>query len=109
MQDLEKQGGVAPLLYFFGFFPFPPFCLGAGFSSGSSGSSVSMSDTITVINRGDIDFSKLNKGLKERGYEISNGYGDIKESTFRVGHMGDLTPAEVRGLLKNMDEVLEAM
>jgi aspartate aminotransferase-like enzyme len=68
-----------------------------------------MSDTITVINRGDIDFSKLNKGLKERGYEISNGYGDIKESTFRVGHMGDLTPAEVRSLLKNMDEVLEAM
>jgi aspartate aminotransferase-like enzyme len=68
-----------------------------------------MSDTITVINRGDIDFSKLNKGLNERGYEISNGYGDIKESTFRVGHMGDLTPAEIRGLLKNMDEVLEAM
>lgn len=68
-----------------------------------------MSDTITVINRGDIDFSKLNKGLKERGYEISNGYGDIKETTFRIGHMGDLTPAEVRGLLKNMDEVLEAI
>jgi len=68
-----------------------------------------LSDTITVINKGDIDFSKLNKGLKERGYEISNGYGDIKEATFRIGHMGDLTPAEVRGLLKNMDEVLEAM
>jgi aspartate aminotransferase-like enzyme len=68
-----------------------------------------LSDTITVINRGDIDFNKLNKGLKERGCEISNGYGNIKETTFRVGHMGDLTPAEVRGLLKNMDEVLEAM
>jgi aspartate aminotransferase-like enzyme len=68
-----------------------------------------LSDTITVINRGDIDFSKLNKGLKERGFEISNGYGDIKDATFRVGHMGDLTVEEVRGLLKNMDEVLEAM
>ena len=62
-----------------------------------------------MINKGDIDFSKINKGLKERGCEISNGYGDIKETTFRIGHMGDLKPAEVRGLLNNMDEVLEAM
>jgi aspartate aminotransferase-like enzyme len=68
-----------------------------------------LSDTITVINRGSIDFSKLNKGLKERGCEISNGYGEVKETTFRVGHMGDLTVEEIRGLLKNMDEVLEAM
>jgi aspartate aminotransferase-like enzyme len=68
-----------------------------------------MSDTISVINRGNVDFSKLNKGLKERGYEISNGYGDIKETTFRIGHMGDLTVEEVRGLLKNIDEVMEAM
>lgn len=66
-----------------------------------------MSDTITVIQRGSVDFSKLQKGLKERGYEISNGYGDIKETTFRIGHMGDLTVEEVRGLLKNIDEVLE--
>ncbi|OPY30445.1 MAG: phosphoserine aminotransferase [Methanomassiliicoccales archaeon PtaU1.Bin030] len=68
-----------------------------------------MSHTITVLNRGDIDFSKLNKGLKERGCEISNGYGNIKETTFRIGHMGDLTVAEIRELLKRMDEVLEAM
>ena len=68
-----------------------------------------LSDTITVLNRGDMDFGKLNKGLKERGFEISNGYGKIKDNTFRVGHMGDLTVAEVRELLKNMDEVLEAM
>jgi aspartate aminotransferase-like enzyme len=68
-----------------------------------------LSDTITVINRGDIDFSKLNQGLKARGYEISNGYGDIKDTTFRVGHMGDLTVPEIRNLLNNMDEILEAM
>jgi len=66
-----------------------------------------MSDTITVIMRNGIDFAKLNKGLKARGMEISNGYGDIKEATFRIGHMGDLTPGEIRTLLKSMDEVLE--
>lgn len=67
------------------------------------------SDTITVINRNGLDFSKLNKALKERGYEISNGYGDIKETTFRVGHMGDLTVEDIKGLLKAMDEAMEAM
>ncbi len=50
-----------------------------------------LSDTITVVNRGKVDFSKLQKGLKTRGMEISNGYGNIKETTFRIGHMGDLT------------------
>ena len=67
------------------------------------------SDTITVIERKGIDFSKLNKGLKEKGYEISNGYGAIKETTFRIGHMGDLTVDEIKGLLEAMDEVMEAM
>ena len=67
------------------------------------------SDTITVIDRKGLDFSKLNKGLKEKGYEISNGYGDIKETTFRIGHMGDLTVDDIKGLLEAMDEVLEAM
>mgnify|MGYP000869580585 CR=1 FL=1 len=67
------------------------------------------SDTITVINRKDLDFSKFNTGLKEKGFEISNGYGTIKERTFRIGHMGDLTVDEIKGLLEAMDEVLETM
>ena len=67
------------------------------------------SDTITVINRNGMDFSKLNKSLKEKGYEISNGYGSIKETTFRIGHTGDLTVDDIKGLLKAMDEVMEAM
>lgn len=66
-----------------------------------------LSDTITVVNRGKVDFSKLQKGLKTRGMEISNGYGNIKETTFRIGHMGDLTVNEIKGLLKNIDEVME--
>ena len=39
------------------------------------------------------------KGLKERGLEISNGYGDLKGRTFRIGHMGDHTEAELEQLL----------
>jgi len=66
-----------------------------------------MSDTIGVLNRGDLDFDKFHASLKTKGYEISNGYGDVKQITFRIGHMGDTQPADVKGLLKVMDETLE--
>jgi len=66
-----------------------------------------MSDTIGVLNRGSLDFAKFHNALKAKGYEISGGYGEVKEKTFRIGHMGDLTPERVRGLLKVMDETLE--
>ena len=67
------------------------------------------SKTISVIFKNNIDFSKLQSKLNERGFEISNGYGDVKETTFRIGHMGDLTVSEMKGLLKNIDEILEEL
>ncbi len=48
----------------------------------------------------------LNKKLGERGFVISNGYGDLKDKTFRISHMGDYTVDEVKELLKNIDEIL---
>lgn len=65
------------------------------------------SKSISVINRGSLDFDAFHKRLKARGYEISGGYGEVKETTFRIGHMGDVTPDGVRELLSVMDEVLE--
>ncbi len=67
------------------------------------------SNTIGVLNRGTLDFNEFHTALKARGYEISNGYGVIKEKTFRIGHMGDLTQARVKGLLGVMDEILDGM
>ena len=67
------------------------------------------SRTISVINRGDLDFDTFHTALKSKGYEISNGYGDVKSSTFRIGHMGDITPARLKELLSVMDETLEEM
>jgi aspartate aminotransferase-like enzyme len=66
-----------------------------------------MSDTIGVLNRGGLDFDKFHASLKSKGYEISNGYGEVKQRTFRIGHMGDVTPAKIKELLKVMDETLE--
>ncbi len=67
------------------------------------------SNTIGVLNRGDLDFDAFHKVIKSKGYEISNGYGDVKSSTFRIGHMGDLTPSRVKELLTVMKETLEEM
>lgn len=37
--------------------------------------------------------------LGERGWTIGSGYGALKESTIRLGHMGDHTPERVEELL----------
>ncbi|MDO5861669.1 MAG: aminotransferase class V-fold PLP-dependent enzyme [Thermoplasmata archaeon] len=65
------------------------------------------SRSMAVLNRGPLDFDAFHKKLKARGYEISNGYGDVKEKTFRIGLMGDLTPAGIRELLAAMESVME--
>lgn len=65
------------------------------------------SNSISVLNKGGLDFDKFHSALKSKGYEISAGYGDVKDITFRIGHMGDTMPEGVRKLLSVMDEILE--
>ena len=68
------------------------------------------SNTVTcVANTRGIDVARFVAGLVARGFGISNGYGRLKEATFRVGHMGDHTVEEIRDLLAAMDEVLKEM
>ena len=45
-------------------------------------------------------------GLKEKDFEISNGYGPLKGQTFRIGHMGDHDEEGLARLLSAADEVL---
>ncbi|WP_419725398.1 pyridoxal-phosphate-dependent aminotransferase family protein [Terrisporobacter petrolearius] len=66
-----------------------------------------LSNTLTVINNTQgISVSNLNKKLQERGFLIANGYGDLKEKTFRISHMGDYTVKDVNELLTNINEIL---
>ena len=66
-----------------------------------------LSNTLTVIkNTQGISVSNLNKKLQERGFLIANGYGDLKEKTFRISHMGDYTLQDVNELLTNINEIL---
>jgi aspartate aminotransferase-like enzyme len=69
-----------------------------------------LSNTVTCItNTRGFSFSELNKKLGERGYSISNGYGDLKEKTFRIAHMADATVEEIAELLSVIDELLSEM
>ncbi len=44
--------------------------------------------------------------LGQRGYSIAPGYGKLKESSFRIGHMGDHTLEELEQLLELLEAVL---
>jgi aspartate aminotransferase-like enzyme len=37
--------------------------------------------------------------VKARGFTIGTGYGDLRETTFRIGHMGDHTLEGLRRCL----------
>jgi len=66
------------------------------------------SNTLTTIrNTRGISVADLNKQLAKRGYTLSNGYGQLKEKTFRIAHMADTTLPDVKELLVNIEEILE--
>ncbi len=66
------------------------------------------SNTLTTVkNTRGISVADLNKKLGEKGYMISNGYGDLKEKTFRIAHMADATPDEISTLLALIDKLID--
>lgn len=65
--------------------------------------------TVACIKRGAFEVPKLLSELKKRGHTISNGYGDLKDVSFRIGHMGDHTEAELAELFAAADEALGAL
>jgi predicted phosphoserine aminotransferase len=66
-----------------------------------------LSNTLTTIsNTRDIDVGALNRELGQRGFQISNGYGKMKEKTFRIAHMADCQLEDIKELLDNIDDIL---
>ncbi len=66
-----------------------------------------LSNTLTTIkNTRAIDVGALNRELGERGFQISNGYGKLRDATFRIAHMADCTIQDVEELLYNIDDIL---
>lgn len=66
-----------------------------------------VSNTVTAIkNTRNIDVGDLNKKLGEAGYMISNGYGELKDITFRIAHMADTKLEEIKKLVSVIDDIL---
>jgi len=59
-----------------------------------------------VKNTREISVGDLNEALGERGFMISNGYGKLKDKTFRIAHMAEATLSEIKELLSIIDEIL---
>jgi len=58
----------------------------------------------TVGNDRNLSIADLNKFLKEKyDIRIANGYGDLKDKTFRIATMGETTLQEVDTLLAGME------
>ena len=66
------------------------------------------SQTVTTLkNDRGWNVSALNAFLKERGMKIANGYGALKNITFRIAHMGEIQMSDIDELLKAMEEFLK--
>ena len=65
------------------------------------------SPTVSAIRRSEgMVTLELVKQMIGRGYRIVNGYGDLKDKSFRIGHMGAIMPDDIKELLGIMDDVL---
>ena len=69
-----------------------------------------LSVTVTcVTNTTGIATSDLIKAMGEKGYLMSNGYGPLKDKTFRIAHMGDLTEEELKTYLSDLKATIEEL
>jgi aspartate aminotransferase-like enzyme len=57
-------------------------------------------------NDGRTDLDALKKLVGERGYAMDNGYGKIKNETFRIPHMADMTLADLQEYFALLEELL---
>lgn len=65
------------------------------------------SPTVTCVSvPGGSGASAIAAEMLERGWVIGAGYGKLKESTIRIGHMGDHTLDELNELLEVLEDVL---
>jgi len=65
------------------------------------------SPCVTAIKAGGELATDAPKRMKERGYVIGGGYGKLKPTTFRIGHMGDHTVDGLNAMLDVLGEVVQ--
>lgn len=63
----------------------------------------------TIKNTRGVDIAALNKFLMSKDMRIANGYGDLKNKTFRIAHMGETQMHHIDELLEAFETFLEKM
>ncbi|UCG45884.1 MAG: alanine--glyoxylate aminotransferase family protein [Candidatus Bathyarchaeota archaeon] len=62
--------------------------------------------TVTCVkNTSGKGVKELNEELAKRHYMISNGYGKLREQTFRIGHMGEWTLDGIKEVLRHIEDI----
>jgi aspartate aminotransferase-like enzyme len=59
-----------------------------------------------VKNTRSVDVKALNTFLRSKGMQIGDGYGNLKGSTFRIAHMGEIRVTDVETVLASVDEFI---
>jgi aspartate aminotransferase-like enzyme len=67
------------------------------------------SPTVTCVkNKKSLNVASLIEKVKlNHKIVFSNGYGDLREKTFRIGHLGDITLPEIQFLLNSIEEEIK--
>ena len=65
------------------------------------------SNTVTaIVHDRRLNVAALIAHLASRDMAIASGYGVLRDMTFRVGHMGEIQPADLEDLFSRIDEFL---
>jgi len=73
-----------------------------------AGKGVRSKTVATINNTRNLDIAKLNAFLMEKyQMRMSNGYGDLKNKTFRIATMGETTMDDVNALLAAIEEFMQ--
>jgi len=63
----------------------------------------------TISNSLNLDIPKMVSMLLEKGYRIVNGYGNLVNKTFRIGHMGEINLKDLEKMLKVLTEIIKEL
>jgi aspartate aminotransferase-like enzyme len=65
------------------------------------------SPTVTCVNAPpDVGGVAIYQRMREKGFELAKGYGDVQDATFRIGNMGYMTFKDIDGMLASLGTCL---
>ena len=69
----------------------------------------SLSPTVTAVRTvGGVQPKALIEHAREHGFLLASGYGELKDFTFRIAHMGELRTEDLQELLGCLDDYLKS-